>query len=150
MTTSTKNITLQFGFSRQQLHYWRKVGIISPSARTSEPNGHFLYEFNDLRTLKTIKNLKDAGVSTFRIRKCFKSIKKYFPNIENPFVGKPIFVFGQTIIFVHKEKCYDAFSGQIYLLDFKKIKGWAGKVIKFKSKSVPQSADLVIYIQKIS
>jgi len=115
------------GFSRQQLYYWRKLGIISPSPRTS--GGHYRYHFDDLKILKTIRILRDAGLSTYRIRTSLQKIKKFFPDIENPLLECRILIFGRRMVFLHKGRAYDALTGQTYLLDFKKIERWAGTVM---------------------
>ena len=126
MLKSSNFIQKELGFSRQQLHYWRKIGIFSASLNT--PGGHYRYGFQDLKSLNTIKLLRDAGISTHRIRKCFESIRESFPEIKSPFVEKPILVFGGRIVFVHKGQAYDALTGQSLLLDFNKIERWARKV----------------------
>ncbi len=138
----------EFKFSRQQLYYWRREGLISPKSKTSQ-KGDFKYSFRDRKVLKTIKYLKDSGMSTYRIKKCFKHLKDHFPNIKNPFASNPIFVFGNSIVFCHKGKSYDALSGQLFLLDFGKMKGWEGKILKFDQKKVSNYMKIDIFAESV-
>lgn len=127
MSKPHRKIKQHLNFTRQQLYHWRKKGLLNVQEKTS--GKHCRYNLQEFQTLKVIKLLKEAGFSTFKIRKCFEKIKEMFEEIENPFVEKQILVFGGNIIFIHESRAYDALSGQILFLDFKEIEKWAGKVI---------------------
>jgi DNA-binding transcriptional MerR regulator len=135
MKITSTFIQASFGFSRQQLYYWRKVGILSPSSRTQGDRGHFCYSFHDVIILKTIKTLREAGVSTFYIRKCFERIKQIFPNIENPLVENQILVFGKSMVYIHDNTAFDVMTGQVFLLDFKAVERWVGEIVELKKIS---------------
>lgn len=127
MEITSKLIKINLGFSRQQLYYWREKGVIHPPVKSS--GGHFRYSFQDLVTLKTIKLLRDQGITIFQIRKCFEQIRQLFPNVEQPFSENQILAFREKVVYVHKGHAYDALTGQAYLLDFQKVEEWAGEVI---------------------
>jgi len=144
---TAKSIEDQYQISRQQLYYWYKTAkIISPPKKKGSKYSPCEYNTSDLQVIKTISRLKSAGFSTYKIRICFENITSFFPDIANPFACKPIIVFGKTIIFIHNGKAYDAFSGQRYLLDFKKMKKWAGKVIKFQQIETPEEPEIMLSI----
>lgn len=132
---SLKHIRKLFGFTRQQLHYWRKNGLIAAPQKTG--GGHYRYEFQDLVVLKTIHTLKKHGISTYRIRRSFETIKSMFGGTINPFIKKRVMVYGQNIVFVHRGKIYDALSGQAYLFDLgqdlKKVNEWTERVVSLES-----------------
>ena len=58
------------GISYRQLDYWARTGLVTPSIRDAKGSGtQRLYSFQDLVSLKVIKNLLDTGVSLQRVRK---------------------------------------------------------------------------------
>lgn len=146
MKITSQTIKKRLGFSRQQLYYWRQVGIISPSQRTLDTRGHYRYDFQDFNTLKTIKKLHQSGFSTYNIRKCFGNLKKHFPQVQNPFAGKPVFVFNKRIIFVYEGSGYDALTMQVYLIDFKRMKGWATEVDRLQKTLPHPDMELILHI----
>lgn len=58
------------GFSRSQLRYWDRVGLVHPATvrKLSERNVVRLYDFRGLLALLVIRELKGFNFSTFRIR----------------------------------------------------------------------------------
>ena len=57
------------GISYRQLDYWARTGLVEPSIRTATGSGSArLYGFRDIRVLKIVKRLLDAGVSLQNIR----------------------------------------------------------------------------------
>jgi DNA-binding transcriptional MerR regulator len=119
---SSKFVENLFDLSRQQLSYWRKVGLFSAAERTD--GNHYRYGFQDLVALKTIRTLQEKGFTTYQIRKSFQALKERFPNISNAFVEKPVLVLGRRIAIVDKGKAYDALSGQTFLIDLSQIESW--------------------------
>ena len=58
------------GITYRQLDYWARTGLVTPSVRDASGSGtQRLYSFQDLVTLRIIKNLLDTGVSLQRVRK---------------------------------------------------------------------------------
>jgi len=143
VSKTSKLIREKLGFSHQQLYYWRKTGIIKPSGWV--PGKHYQYSFQDIKTLKTIRVLRDNGISTYKIRKCLEGIKKHFPLIKNPFCEKPILIFGGNIVFIHEGVAYDAITGQGNLINFKEIEKWSGGTLGLKGYEGP-GEDETIYL----
>jgi DNA-binding transcriptional MerR regulator len=130
----SRDIKKLFGISRQQLRYWRDIGLFSASEKTKA--GYYKYGYQDLVELKTLKTLKENGVSTYQIKKAYIAIKKRFKTIPKPFVQKPIIIYGNRIAIVENGKIYDAVTGQMFLLGFnKKINAWI-KEMKTKEPKV--------------
>jgi DNA-binding transcriptional MerR regulator len=64
------------GISYRQLDYWARTGLIRPSVQDAKGSGtQRLYSFQDLVTLKVIKNLLDTGVSLQKVRKAVESLQ---------------------------------------------------------------------------
>jgi DNA-binding transcriptional MerR regulator len=57
------------GITYRQLDYWARTELVTPSIRDASGSGtQRLYSFQDLVTLRVIKNLLDTGVSLQRVR----------------------------------------------------------------------------------
>jgi DNA-binding transcriptional MerR regulator len=64
------------GISYRQLDYWARTGLVTPSIRDAKGSGtQRLYSFQDLVSLKVIKNLLDTGVSLQRVRKAVEYLE---------------------------------------------------------------------------
>ena len=60
----------------RQLDYWARTDLVTPSVRDAHGSGtQRLYSFQDLLTLKVIKNLLDTGVSLQRVRKAVEHLQ---------------------------------------------------------------------------
>ena len=69
------------GISYRQLDYWARTGLVTPSVRDAKGSGtQRLYSFQDLVSLKVIKNLLDTGVSLQRVRKAVE----YLHTMDRP------------------------------------------------------------------
>ncbi len=139
MKITSKFIQQKLGFSRQRLYYWRNVGIFPFPPKNLGDSGQFCYSFHDLIVLKTIKLLKEAGVTTFHIRIIFERIKILFPEVKNPLAENQLVVFGGKIVYIKKGYAYDILTGQALLLDFKKVEKWVGEILQLQKLS--QSAE---------
>ena len=72
------------GISYRQLDYWARTGLVTPSIRDAKGSGsQRLYSFQDLVSLKVIKNLLDTGVSLQRVRKAVE----YLHTMDRPAHG---------------------------------------------------------------
>jgi DNA-binding transcriptional MerR regulator len=72
------------GISYRQLDYWTTTGLVVPSVRDAEGSGsQRLYAFEDIVTLKVIKNLLDTGVSLQRIRTAVDFIRERGLSLRN-------------------------------------------------------------------
>src|SRR5436309_919552 len=58
------------GISYQQLDYWARTGLVTPSVRKAGGSGtQRLYSFRDLVQLRVIKKLLDTGISLQKVRR---------------------------------------------------------------------------------
>jgi len=63
------------GITYRQLDYWARTDLVTPSVRDATGSGsQRLYSFQDLVTLRIIKNLLDTGVSLQRVRKAVEHL----------------------------------------------------------------------------
>lgn len=69
-------VTKLVGISYRQLDYWARTGLVRPSIKDAQGSGsQRLYSFQDLVSLKVIKNLLDTGVSLQRVRKAVEHLR---------------------------------------------------------------------------
>lgn len=64
------------GITYRQLDYWTTTGLVSASVRSAGGSGsQRLYAFDDIVTLKVIKQLLDTGISLQRIRDSLEFVR---------------------------------------------------------------------------
>jgi len=64
------------GITYRQLDYWARTDLVTPSIRDATGSGsQRLYSFEDLVTLRVIKNLLDTGVSLQRVRAAVEHLR---------------------------------------------------------------------------
>lgn len=86
------------GITYRQLDYWARTGLVTPSVRDASGSGsQRLYSFQDLVTLRVIKNLLDTGVSLQRVRKAVEHLK----SMERPLSGLTLMSDGKGVYEAH-------------------------------------------------
>jgi DNA-binding transcriptional MerR regulator len=64
------------GITYRQLDYWARTELVIPSIKDATGSGsQRLYSFEDLVTLRVIKNLLDTGVSLQRVRTAVEHLR---------------------------------------------------------------------------
>ena len=72
------------GISYRQLDHWTTTKLINSSLRNIKGSGHHrTYSFEDLLTVKIIKNLREAGMSLQKIRQALKALQKLMGSDSN-------------------------------------------------------------------
>ncbi len=123
-----------FGISRKVLYYWRKIGLFSPSKVTS--GHHARYTFEDLVAIRTIKSLRDAGISTFVIKQVVAKLKKQYPELTNPLASKSLYVVGKEVNVADRKGSYNPLTGQGTLIENHEMKAWVAAVT-LKGYAIP-------------
>ncbi len=109
---TTTEIAQATGFSIRQLDYWARQGLVEPSTQESHgPGTRRLYAIEDLVQLQFIRQLKQYGWSTRKIRKAVNTLRTVM-NDPNP-LKNAVLVHGKgTIIALCKTR-----EGERMLLD---------------------------------
>ena len=82
----------------RQLDYWARTELVTPSIRDASGSGtQRLYSFQDLVTLRVIKNLLDTGVSLQRVRVAVEHLH----DMEEPLTGVTLMSDGQGVYEAH-------------------------------------------------
>lgn len=109
---TTADITHIMGFSRRQLDYWAQQGVVVPSIQQSHgPGSRRLYSLDDLLQLRFIRQLKQHGWSTQKIRLAIKTLRTVM-NDPDPLKNAVVFHSKGTILALCKTK-----AGERILLD---------------------------------
>lgn len=86
------------GITYRQLDYWARTGLVTPSVRDAQGSGtQRLYSFQDLVSLKVIKNLLDTGISLQRVRKAVE----YLQEMDRPTHGVTLMSDGKGVYEAH-------------------------------------------------
>jgi DNA-binding transcriptional MerR regulator len=86
------------GISYRQLDYWARTELVTPSIRDASGSGtQRLYSFQDLVTLRVIKNLLDTGVSLQRVRRAVDHLQ----SMERPVAGVTLMSDGKGVYEAH-------------------------------------------------
>jgi DNA-binding transcriptional MerR regulator len=86
------------GITYRQLDYWARTELVTPSVRDASGSGtQRLYSFQDLVTLRVIKNLLDTGVSLQRVRRAVEHLQ----TMEQPVTGVTLMSDGQGVYEAH-------------------------------------------------
>lgn len=108
----TSDVALITGFSLRQLDYWAQQGILEPSIQQSHgPGTRRLYSFEDIIQIRFIRQLKQHGWSTRKIRQAIVHFRQVMGH-PNP-LKSAIFIDGKhTILAICNTK-----DGERLLLD---------------------------------
>lgn len=86
------------GITYRQLDYWARTELVTPSIRDAKGSGtQRLYSFQDLVTLRVIKNLLDTGVSLQRVRTAVEHLR----TMERPLAGVTLMSDGRGVYEAH-------------------------------------------------
>lgn len=124
---STELVLRVTAASANQLKYWIKIGLISPT----HVGKRYLYTFRDVIKIRVISNLKNEGLSLQKIRKGINNLTKVLPSDDDPLSRLIIFTDGQEMIAMEKGMYFSATSMQRYFrFDLEQLQT---SIIKFQS-----------------
>lgn len=84
------------GITYRQLDYWARSGLLEPSVKGAVGSGsQRLYSFQDLVLLRTIKRLRDAGMSLQRVREAIDYVRN---DLDGDLADVTLISDGKTII----------------------------------------------------
>ncbi len=82
------------GISYRQLDYWARTELVTPSVRDAKGSGtQRLYSFQDLVTLRVIKQLLDTGIALQKVR----AAVEYLRDVGEPPAGTTLFSDGKNV-----------------------------------------------------
>jgi len=141
---NAKQVRELAGITKKQVVYWDSKGLVKPSIRPAAGRGsQRLYSYVDLLALRTVKGLRDQGVSLQKIRKCVSYLRKHLPDISKPLSFCRLVTDGNTVILVQDEETLiDTVKnrGQMILINIASFDHeLRSRVIQFSAKRVQEA-----------
>lgn len=112
---STERVSRILGINKGTINHWITRGLLKPSIAAPKGKGtRRRYNFVDLVQFKTIKWLREQGMSLQKIRRSVAYLKKNFPNNETMLARSVLITDGKTIFLKNNDKLEDALKdGQL-------------------------------------
>lgn len=142
---SSKHVESLFGINRKVLYYWRKIGLLSNCIKTG--GGHYRYKFIDLVAIKTIIKIRNAGISTYKIKRVVVKLKKDFPELSIPLAEKSFYILGKEVIAIDKKASFNPLTGQCTFIKNGDVKQSVQNITlqKFDMPAISKKNQLPIY-----
>ena len=97
--------------TEKQLSYWEKLRLVAPRKKGVEKT----YDFRDLITLRTAKQLIEKGVSAQRLQRSIVALQKQLAEVKSPLTELRIRSNGRDVIVERAGMHLEPISGQIML-----------------------------------
>jgi len=95
----------------KQLSYWERLQLVSPRKGGAEK----FYDFRDLITLRTAKQLIEKGVSANRLRRSLVALNEKLTKVQAPLTELRILANGRDVIVEHDGARLEPITGQFVL-----------------------------------
>ncbi len=97
--------------TEKQLHYWERLRLVSPRKRSGER----FYDFRDLISLRTAKQLVEEGVPAQRLRRSIVALQQQLAEVRAPLTELRILSNGRDIVVEQDGTRVEPLSGQLVL-----------------------------------
>ncbi|MBU4384392.1 MAG: MerR family transcriptional regulator [Proteobacteria bacterium] len=141
----TEALAEKVGVSQRQIRYWREKGLLEARlSKGSSRQGGFVFDMKDLVVALAIKELKNKGVSFYRIRKSVERIKKLF-NLEHPLAEMNFACLAHSIVFKKGDYFIESITGQqVFDVVLEKVEKGLGKKHYVASMKELKNANQII------
>src|SRR5258706_10041105 len=95
----------------KQLNYWERLQLVSPRKGGAEKS----YDFRDLISLRTAKQLIEKGVSANRLRRSLVALNQQLSEVQAPLTELRILANGRDVIVERDGARLEPISGQFVL-----------------------------------
>jgi tetratricopeptide (TPR) repeat protein len=95
----------------KQLAYWEKLRLLPPRKNGAEKS----YDFRDLISLRTAKQLIENGVPATRLRRSLVALNQKLSEVQAPLTELRILANGRDVIVEHRGAHLEPISGQFVL-----------------------------------
>lgn len=106
-----REVTRILGVSECQLQYWKRLRLVSPQTRLGEK----FYSFQDLISLRTIKQLTQARVPARRLRRVMDALGRQLSAVAAPLTELRIISDGRRVAVEHEGQVLEPLTGQLRL-----------------------------------
>jgi len=108
---SSEDVQRIVGLTAKQLEYWDRLRLVSPQ----KEQGDRFYDFRDLISLRTVKQLVEEGVPASRLRRAMTALREKLSHIEAPLAELRVFSDGKDILVERGGTRLEPLSGQFAL-----------------------------------
>jgi tetratricopeptide (TPR) repeat protein len=108
---STEDVQRILGLTGKQLDYWDRLGLVSPQ----KEQGNRFYDFRDLISLRTVKQLVENGVPANRLRRALAVLRKKLAHVHAPLAELRVLSDGKDIVVENEGARLEPLSGQFVL-----------------------------------
>src|SRR5258705_5802150 len=95
----------------KQLNYWERLQLVSPRKGGAEK----FYDFRDLISLRTAKQLIEKGVSANRLRRSLVALNQQLSEVQAPLTELRILANGRDVIVERDDSRLEPTSGQFVI-----------------------------------
>jgi tetratricopeptide (TPR) repeat protein len=95
----------------KQLDYWDRLRLVSPR----KEQGNRFYDFRDLISLRTVKQLVEEGVPANRLRRALAALREKLSHVQAPLAELRVFSDGKDILVERGGARLEPLSGQFAL-----------------------------------
>ncbi len=110
-TFSTEDVQRIVGLTAKQLDYWDRLRLVSPR----KEQGNRFYDFRDLISLRTVKQLVEEGVPANRLRRALSALRGKLAQVHAPLAELRVLSDGKDIVVERGEARLEPLSGQFVL-----------------------------------
>jgi tetratricopeptide (TPR) repeat protein len=108
---STEHVQRILGLTAKQLDYWDRLRLVSPQ----KEQGNRYYDFRDLISLRTVKQLVEEGVPASRLRHALVALREKLSQVRTPLAELRVLSDGKDILVEHGGARLEPLSGQFAL-----------------------------------
>jgi tetratricopeptide (TPR) repeat protein len=108
---SAEDVQRILGLTAKQLDYWDRLRLVS----SRKDQGDRFYDFSDLISLRTVKQLVEEGVPANRLRRALAALREKLSQAQAPLAELRIFSDGKDILVERGGARLEPLSGQFAL-----------------------------------
>jgi tetratricopeptide (TPR) repeat protein len=108
---SSEDVQRVLGLTGKQLEYWERLRLVSPQ----KEQGNRFYDFRDLISLRTVKQLVENGVPAGRLRRSLAALRKKLAHVHAPLSELRVLSDGKDVVVESEGARLEPLSGQFVL-----------------------------------
>jgi tetratricopeptide (TPR) repeat protein len=108
---SSEDVQRVLGLTGKQLEYWDRLRLVSPRKEL----GNRFYDFRDLISLRTVKQLIEEGVPANRLRRALVALREKLAHVQVPLSELRVLSDGGDVVVESEGARLEPLSGQFVL-----------------------------------
>jgi tetratricopeptide (TPR) repeat protein len=108
---SAEDVQRVLGLTGKQLEYWDRLRLVSPQ----KEQGNRFYDFRDLISLRSVKQLLENGVPANRLRRSLAALREKLAHVHSPLAELRVLSDGKDVVVESEGARLEPLSGQFVL-----------------------------------